>query len=72
MRALNSIIKTTVNVKYENKDMDEVKVVHKALQDYFKASLVACDLHLFKKLLKDLFPSLEEDVNQDYELKMAI
>lgn len=66
MRSINTIIKTSGNLKRNNPDEREIILVFRAICDCSLPKFTKQDLYLFEGILKDLFPG-EEFYEKDYE-----
>jgi dynein heavy chain len=72
MRAIKSVLNSSGRIKRENKDMDEVTVIIKALRDMNLPKFLADDVNLFDNLFIDLFPDCEEAEDDNDDLQIAI
>lgn len=68
MRAIKSVLNASGRIKRENKDMEEVTVIIKALRDMNLPKFLADDVILFDNLFIDLFPDCEEAENDNDDL----
>lgn len=66
MRAVKSVLNASGRIKREMPQLDEVKVVLKAIRDMNLPKFLSDDITLFDNLFMDLFPEVEEpDVDRD-------
>lgn len=72
MRAVRSVINAAGLIKRQEKDMDEEKLLLKALRDVNVPKFLADDLPLFANIIKDLFPGVEKPEVDYKELNDAI
>lgn len=72
MRAIKAVLNTSGRIKRENKDMDEITVIIKALRDMNLPKFLADDVILFDNLFIDLFPDCDEAENDNDDLQIAI
>ena len=72
MRAVNAVINASGALKFENMDMDEDKVVLRAIRDVNVPKFLKDDLPLFENIIQDLFPGVERPKVEHGALQGAI
>lgn len=66
MRAIKSVLSASGRIKREMPQLDEVKVVLKAIRDMNLPKFISDDTSLFDNLFMDLFPDIEEpEIDRD-------